>query len=99
MTKIMVFGTFDIVHPGHEDLFRQARALAPNPYLIVSLARDAIVERIKGKNPRNAEQVRRVAVAANPLVDEAILGDSEGYMEHIKQVAPDIIALGYDQQG
>ena len=38
MTRIMVFGTFDMIHAGHEDLFRQARALAKEPYLIVSVA-------------------------------------------------------------
>ena len=32
-------------------------------------------------------------------MDEAILGDSEGYIDHIKAAAPDIIALGYDQEG
>lgn len=99
MTKIMVFGTFDIVHPGHEDLFRQARALAPDPYLVVSIARDPVVARIKGQSPRNSEDIRRKLVAAHSLVDEVMLGDAEGYIEHIRKIAPDIIALGYDQSG
>ena len=107
MTTIMVFGTFDMVHPGHEDLFRQARGLAlrpgsgqaPDPYLVVSIARDDVVERIKGQRPRNAEELRRSTVATHALVDEAVLGDSEGYIEHIQKIAPDIIALGYDQTG
>ncbi len=99
MTKIMVFGTFDMVHAGHEDLFRQARALAPDPYLVVSIARDASVARIKGSPARNSEKDRLAAVSGNALVDEAILGDEEGYIAHIKAVAPDIIALGYDQEG
>lgn len=97
--RIMVFGTFDILHPGHEDLFRQARALAPNPYLIVSIARDKVVQRIKGQLPRNSEEARRAIVAAHPLVDEAMLGDGRGYIEHIKKISPDIVALGYDQSG
>ncbi|HEY4487689.1 MAG TPA: riboflavin kinase [Candidatus Paceibacterota bacterium] len=98
-TRVMVFGTFDIIHPGHEDFFRQARALVASPYLIVSIARDTVAERIKGQDPRNNEEARRIQVAAHPLVDEAILGDSEGYIDHIKNVSPDIIALGYDQSG
>ena len=28
-----------------------------------------------------------------------ILGDEEGYISHIREVSPDVIALGYDQQG
>src|SRR3989344_1434248 len=96
-TKIMVFGTFDMIHPGHEDLFRQARAIAPDPFLTVSVARDAVANRIKGFPPRNNEEARREMLSDHPLVDEALVGNTEGYMEHIKKAAPDIIALGYDQ--
>ncbi len=95
----MVFGTFDMIHAGHEDLFRQARALAPDPYLIVSVARDVVAERIKGFRPRHSEEERRNMVAAHELVDEAVLGDAEGYIGHIRANMPDIIALGYDQGG
>ncbi len=95
----MVFGTFDMIHAGHEDLFRQARALASDPYLIVSIARDAAVARIKGTAPRHSEVERLAAMESHSLVDEAVLGDASGYIEHIKAVAPDMIALGYDQSG
>ena len=99
MTRIMVFGTFDMIHAGHEDFFRQARTLAADPYLIVSIARDSAAERVKGKRPRYLEGKRLRQVAAHSFVDEAILGDEEGYMKHIGAVCPDIIALGYDQTG
>ena len=95
----MVFGTFDMVHEGHEDFFRQARALAPAPHLIVSVARDASAARVKGSRPRHHESERLAIVAASPLVDEAVLGDEIGYTEHIAHARPDIIALGYDQSG
>jgi choline-phosphate cytidylyltransferase len=99
MTRIMVFGTFDMIHKGHEDLFRQARALAPEPHLIVSVARDSAALRIKGTKPRNPENERVKAVSEFPEVDEALLGDEEGYIGHIAAKKPDIIALGYDQEG
>jgi cytidyltransferase-like protein len=99
MTKIMVFGTFDMIHAGHEDLFRQARALASDPYLVVSLARDTSVARIKGASPRHSETERLAAMREHPLVDETLLGDPSGYIDHIKAIAPEIIALGYDQSG
>ena len=99
MTRIMVFGTFDMIHEGHEDFFRQARALTSNSHLIVSVARDEVATRIKGIKPRNSEEARRSAVAEHELVDEAVLGDEEGYIAHIRENKPDIIALGYDQEG
>jgi cytidyltransferase-like protein len=95
----MVFGTFDIIHAGHEDFFRQARELGPSPYLIVSIARDSVAERIRGTKPRHHERERRAAIAAHPLINRAILGDEKGFIEHIVKEAPDIIALGYDQRG
>jgi cytidyltransferase-like protein len=98
-TVIMLFGTFDMVHAGHEDLFRQARSLAENPYLVVSVARDEVVTRIKGQKPRNSERARVASLADHSLVDEVVVGDSEGYMDHIRKISPDIIALGYDQEG
>ncbi|MBI5470172.1 adenylyltransferase/cytidyltransferase family protein [Candidatus Kaiserbacteria bacterium] len=99
MTRIMVFGTFDMIHAGHEDFFRQARALGAKPHLIVSVARDSAVEKIKGTKPKHSEDERLACIAAHPLIDEALLGDEEGYMEHIRAKAPDTIALGYDQEG
>ena len=99
MTKIMVFGTFDMLHEGHEDFFRQARSLSRDPYLIVSVARDSAVERVKGERPKHDERARLSRVAAHPLVDKAVFGDESGYITHIRAHAPDIIALGYDQEG
>ncbi|OGG90935.1 hypothetical protein A3H16_00175 [Candidatus Kaiserbacteria bacterium RIFCSPLOWO2_12_FULL_53_8] len=99
MTRIMVFGTFDMVHIGHVDFFRQARSLAKKPHLIVSIARDAVVKRIKGEHSRRNERERRALLERNTLVDEVVLGQEEGYIEHIIEAKPDIIALGYDQKG
>ena len=99
MTRIMVFGTFDMIHEGHANLFRQARALAPGPHLIVSVARDSSVTRIKGARPRRTEAERLTTIAAYPLVDEAVLSNESGYIQHIVAARPDIIALGYDQHG
>lgn len=99
MTRVMVFGTFDMIHEGHLDLFRQARALASEPHLIVSVARERIVARIKGQKPRHSEAERCALLEQNELVDEVVLGQEEGYIEHITAARPDIIALGYDQVG
>jgi FAD synthetase len=96
-TRIIAFGTFDGFHKGHENLFRQARKLAKNPLLIVSVARDSNVARIKNRLPRQNEQQRLMILKKHPLVDKAILGGRDNYLPHIIKEKPDIIALGYDQ--
>ncbi len=96
-TRIMIFGTFDMIHPGHINFFEQARGLAKNPFLIVSVARDVNVKKIKGFKPRNTELARLKNFKAHPLVDKAVLSNIRNYIPHIKKEKPDIIALGYDQ--
>ncbi len=95
----MVFGTFDMIHEGHVHFFQQARSLSKEPYLIVSVACDVVASRVRGYSPRNSENTRRLKLAEHPLVDEAVVGDQVGYMDHIARLQPDIIALGYDQKG
>ena len=95
--RIMVFGTFDLIHPGHRNFFKQAKALAKNAYLIVSIARDKNVLRIKKYLPGNKQSVRKANIAQLPEVDEVMLGGSQDHLPHIIKARPDIIALGYDQ--
>ncbi len=95
----MIFGTFDMLHEGHEDFFRQARALVSEPCLIISVARDMSAARAKGARPRHSEDKRLAFIAAHPLADKVVLGDESGYIEHIIAHNPDVIALGYDQSG
>lgn len=95
----MVFGTFDMLHEGHRDLFRQARALSPESFVIASIGRDAVVTRLKGVMPRLNEEERARTVRESGLADEVVLGDEDGYMTHVLKAHPDIIALGYDQEG
>lgn len=96
-TKIMVFGTFDVIHPGHLHFFTQARSLTKNPLLVVSVARDKNVRRIKGRLPLQKERQRLANIKKIKLVDKAVLGGVSSYLPHIIKEAPAIIALGYDQ--
>ncbi len=94
----MVFGTFDILHKGHISFFKQARKLAKKPYLIVSVARDKNVKKIKGLSPTNNERKRLAVVRVSRFVNEAVLGGLKNHITHIIQQKPHIIALGYDQK-
>jgi len=95
MKKVMVFGTFDGVHPGHENFFEQAKQ--HGDYLIAVVARDKTVDKVKGHQPEYSEVERRSMVGDDPNVDLAVLGKYRDKFEIIADHQPDVICLGYDQ--
>jgi FAD synthetase len=96
MKRVMVFGTFDIFHPGHRSLLLQAKKFGD--YLIVVVARDKTVETIKKQKPINKETVRVKIIKDSQLADKVILGGIGDKYAVIKKHRPDIICLGYDQK-
>lgn len=96
MTKIMLFGTFDIIHAGHIHLFQSARRYGDE--LIVVVARDINVKKIKGSLPFHSEYERKKILARIDLVDKVILGDKNNVCAAVHKYKPDIIMLGYDQK-
>jgi len=95
MKKIMVFGAFDILHKGHKSFLKQAKK--QGTYLIVVIARDQTVARLKGKAVRNSEKNRAKTVLESGLVDKVVLGQLGDKYSIIKKYTPDVICLGYDQ--
>jgi len=91
---VVATGTFDIIHPGHIRYLKEAKKLGTE--LIVIVARERNVKH-KPK-PVIPEEQRRRVVEAIKYVDKAILGDEEDIFKPIKEIDPDIIALGYDQR-
>ncbi|MDP2933509.1 MAG: adenylyltransferase/cytidyltransferase family protein, partial [bacterium] len=93
--KVMVFGTFDVLHPGHLHFLAQARALGD--FLVVSVSRDSNAAKFKKHKPVFTEKERLELIQNLHLVDKVVLGSGKNYLEHILTQKPDIIALGYDQ--
>lgn len=98
MAIVMAFGTFDLLHAGHAFYLQQSKKLGTE--LIVVVARDSSVKKIKGKNPVFSEQERKQMVSSLKFVDKAVLGHDfeKDKTRIIKEFWPDIIALGYDQK-
>lgn len=92
----MVFGTFDILHPGHEFLLREAKKLGDN--LVVIIARDKTVQEVKKHPPKYDEKTRLKNIKKLLLADKVILGREEDKYAVIHEEEPDVIALGYDQK-
>lgn len=96
MLKVLVFGTFDGLHPGHLNLFKQARKYGN--YLIVVVARDKNVKKLKKRQPQFNERERLKKIKELGLIDRAVLGGLEDPYAVIKKIKPDIVCLGYDQR-
>ncbi|MCH8049185.1 adenylyltransferase/cytidyltransferase family protein [Patescibacteria group bacterium] len=96
MKTVLVFGAFDVLHKGHQSLLEQARTLGDR--LIVALAQDEVIKRLKGREVQNDFDRRAKALEDSGLVDEVIPGDPElGSYDVIVKKSPDIIGVGYDQ--
>lgn len=96
--RILVFGTFDGIHKGHLDFFKQARKLTKNSFLIASVATDKNVKKVKGRLPLRKQAKRILDLKKLNVVDKVVLGEEVNFLKGIKMLKPSIIALGYDQK-
>ena len=89
-------GVFDLLHPGHIDVLRGARA--EGSHLIVGLNSDASVRRLgKGPDrPVRSEADRAYVLAALAMVDAVVLFDQDTPLELVRQLEPDVIVKGGD---
>lgn len=95
----MASGVFDLLHLGHVKFLEEAKkAGGENAELLVIVARDITVQKMKGRKPIMPENQRRALVESLKVVDEAVLGlEDFDIGDVIERVKPDVIALGYDQ--
>jgi FAD synthetase len=94
LIRVLATGTFDLLHPGHVYFLTQAKALGDELFVIV--ARDSNI--IHKPKPIIPEVQRLEMVNSLSMVDQAFLGSEKDIFEPLKQIKPDIIALGYDQR-
>ncbi len=92
MKTIWCNGTFDILHPGHIELFKIAKSLGDR--LIVATDSDNKIKKAKGSNrPVNNLSFRK-------YIDVVIVFDSEEELNSlIKIYSPDVMLLGSDWEG
>ncbi|MGE5188069.1 MAG: adenylyltransferase/cytidyltransferase family protein [Betaproteobacteria bacterium] len=97
---VLASGVFDLLHLGHVRFLEDAKkAGGKNTKLVVIIAKDTTVERIKGRKPIMSEDQRLALVESLKVVDEAVMGyEGLDIGEVIDKIKPDVIALGWDQE-
>lgn len=96
--KILAFGAFDLLHPGHRFFLKEAKKLGD--YLTVVVARDNNIRRFKKITPDYSEKQRLKMIKSLGIANRVILGqkDLKKKYDVINKLKPDIVALGYDQK-
>ena len=98
MVKVITYGTYDLLHQGHINLLKRAKALGD--YLIVGVTNDNF-DRDRGKlNVRNNVLERVESIKSTGLADKIIIEDYVGQkIDDIQKYDVDVFAIGSDWEG
>ena len=97
--KIVVNGTFDILHRGHIEMLGYAKSLGN--HLLVCIDTDSRVTELKGpQRPINNQEDRAFMLNSLKCVDAVWYFSSEEELEYILETyQPDIMVKGSDYRG
>lgn len=97
-TKVITYGTFDLLHRGHISLLKRAKALGD--YLIVGVTTEEF-DKARGKtNVQQSLEKRIENVKSTGFADEIIIEKYDGQkLDDVKKYNVDIFTLGSDWTG
>jgi len=100
MKKIILNGCFDILHLGHINLLRFAKA-TPNSFVYVLIDSDQRIKKIKGQERPIFNEYERASMLFNlKTVDRVDIFETEEEMlDLMKAYKPDIMIKGGDYEG
>jgi FAD synthetase len=94
--KVLIAGTFDLIHPGHIYLINEAAKLG-EVYVIV--ATDKNREMYSGEAPIVHEEQRLAVIKSIKNVKDAKLGRHDNdTLKAVEEIKPDIVLLGPNQK-
>ena len=100
MVRVFVSGCYDILHAGHVQFFRDARALGS--HLTVSFASAEVLWLHKRRRSSLPDEHKRTLIAALEMVDQVVIthGMDEGldFREEFLRLRPDILAVTEDDR-
>jgi glycerol-3-phosphate cytidylyltransferase len=97
MKKVLTYGTFDLLHWGHINLLKRAKALGD--YLIVAISTDEF-NALKDKKAYHSYENRKMILEAIRYVDEVIPENAwEQKIEDVTKHNVDVFVMGDDWEG
>ena len=98
MTRVITYGTYDMLHFGHIRLLKRAKALGD--YLIVGVTSDDY-DKTRGKINNQQSLMERIsAIKETGIADEIIVEEYEGQkIDDIRRLDVDIFTVGSDWEG
>lgn len=98
MKKVITYGTYDLLHWGHVNLLRRARALGD--YLVVALSTDEFNWNMKKKKCYFPYDKRKIMLEAIRYVDEVIPEENwEQKNTDVVKHGIDVFVMGDDWKG
>lgn len=100
MKKIFISGCYDILHGGHIQFFKEAKALGD--HLTVSFASDKVLWAHKQRRTSIPQDHKLALITSIDIVDDVVIGDCDevglDFKEHFLRIQPDILAVTEDDQ-
>ncbi len=100
MKKIFISGCYDILHGGHIQFFKEARALGD--HLTVCFASDDVLWEHKKRRTSIPQDHKLALMSALDIVDQVVIGDCNelglDFKSHFLRIKPDVLAVTEDDQ-
>lgn len=100
MRHVFVSGCYDIIHAGHVQFFREAKALGD--FLTVSFASEEVLWAHKQRRSSLPDEHKKGILEAMEMIDQVVIGTGRehglDFLEDFRRLKPDILAVTEDDQ-
>ena len=94
MKKVFISGCYDILHGGHIQFFKEARALGN--HLTVCFASDKVLWEHKKRRSSLPQDHKLALMTALDMVDQVVIGDCNqlglDFKDHFLKIEPDAVS-------